>query len=676
MSRTAPAAARRTRRHFSAQHRFLLTLAATTALSLGATMAPAWAEPITPIPDGYDKLEGLGGGRGEALAVSGDGKTVVGRSYLEAFYWTATDGTQPVGLLPSTSNSTARAVNADGSVIVGDSGNIAFRWTADGGIQTLSGVNALTSFAFGVSADGSAVVGYQVVGGYAGAFLWTTDHGGTVTELGTLKADNSGNSAAVGISSNGLFVVGDAENDDDNLNHAFRWTTEGGMQDLGVLQTGYSSAAKAVNTDGSVVVGLANTSDGYRAFRWTQGGTMESLDTLAGGSFSKANALSKDGSIIVGESATDDQNRGFVWTEQTQMITVEEWLRNSGVSVSHDFTQNATGISADGTVIVGTTEYSSAYIARSGSGIIDVEQFARSLSGSPSARTSLDQASTALNGLHGDPMRNRLDAGRQYLQISTDGGYDKSDVSNGGLVITDLTYAYGFEGGITARIAAGGLYTDQNLEAGGDFNQKGLFISPEVTLPVTGAIYATVSGYYGSSSLHIDRGYLNGGALDYSQGKTDVDSWAARVRFDWLDAFKLQDTSMTPYTSLTYAHSRMDAYTETGGGFPARFDESTDHATVWRLGVDGVTPLNDQFRVLTRGEVAYRFEDKTAGTTGEIIGLSGFSFDGQDTDRVWLRGGVGAEFDVAGGTATFMLNASTQGNDPSLWVKTAWKVSF
>jgi probable HAF family extracellular repeat protein len=673
MSRTAPAAAHHKSRHSAAQHRFFLTLAATTALSLGATMAPAWAAApgTVPEPDGYEELGALVGNHASPNGISADGKTVVGSSVGNAFRWTAADGI--TGLAPL--GSAAYAASADGSVIVGQSGNIAFRWTADGGIETLNGLNAQTSFAFGVSGDGSAVVGYQDIGGYSGAFLWTTDGGGTVTPLGTLRTDNSGNSKALGISDNGLFIVGEAENND-NVNHAFRWTTEGGMQDLGGLQTGYSSSAKAISSDGSVVVGLANTSDNYRAFRWTQGGTMESLGTLEGGHFSKANALSKDGSIIVGESATDDQNRGFVWTEQTQMITVEEWLRNSGVSVSHDFTQNATGISADGTVIVGTTEYSSAYIARSGSGIVDVEQFARSLSGSPSARTSLDQASTALNGLHGDPMRNRLDAGRQYLQISTDGGYDKSDASNGGLVITDLTYAYGFEGGITARIAAGGLYTDKNLEAGGDFNQKGLFISPEVTLPVTGAIYATVSGYYGSSSLHIDRGYLNGGALDYSQGKTDVDSWAARVRFDWLDAFKLQDTSMTPYTSLTYAHSRMDAYTETGGGFPARFDESTDHATVWRLGVDGVTPLNDQFRVLTRGEVAYRFEDKTAGTTGEIIGLSGFSFDGQDTDRVWLRGGVGAEFDVAGGTATFMLNASTQGNDPSLWVKTAWKVSF
>lgn len=676
MSRTAPAATRRKRHSSSSQQRFFLTLATTTALSLGATMAPAWASPVRPAPDGYEESSGINGEGASVYAVSADGKTVVGRSYLDAFYWTVAGGVEPVGLLPGTSNSTARAVNADGSVIVGDSGNIAFRWTADGGIETLNGLTAQMSFANGVSGDGSAVVG-EIIDGQYRAFLWTTDNGGHVTYLGTLKSDNSGGSRASGISSNGLYVIGLASNDIDSMSHAYRWSTEGGMQDLGVLEAGKSSSARAINSDGSVVVGVADTSAGAIAFRWTQqSNVMESLSTLAGGSSSTARALSADGSIIVGQSNIGAQDRGFVWTEQTQMITVEEWLRNSGVSVSNDFTEDATGISADGTVIVGTTEYATAYIARSGSGIIDVEQFASSLAGAPSARIGLDHASTALNGLHGDPMRNRLDAGRQFLQVSTDGGYDKSDASHGGLVITDLTYAYGFEGGITARIAAGGLYTDQNLEAGGDFNQKGLFISPEVTLPVTGALYATVSGYYGSSSLHIDRGYLNGGVMDYSQGKTDVDSWAAKVRFDWLDAFKLNDTSLTPFTSLTYARSSMDAYTETGGGFAASFDKSSDHATIWRVGLDGVTPLNEQFRVLTRGEVAYRFEDRSANTSGTINGLSGFNFDGQDSDRVWVRGGVGAEFDVAGGTATLMLNASTQGNDPSLWVKSAWKVSF
>lgn len=628
------------RRTLSRQ-RLLLTLASTSAL--GLSNLPAWSDQNAPAADeyGYQELGVLpGGSSSNAYGVSADGSVVVGYSAStngnRAFRWTQTDDTMSsLGVLTGGTSSFGRGVNADGSVVVGASytstGDRAFRWTqADNTMQDLGVLPGRTlSYARGVSADGSVVVGYSGGGGHgSSAFRWTEGNGGT-------------------------------------------------MQNLGVLAGGSSSFANGVSADGSVVVGYSGSSNGYRAFRWTQtDGTMTSLGVLAGGSSSFANGVNKDGSVVVGQSGSSNGNRAFRWTKRDGMITVEDWLRNSGVIVTSDFTGSANAVSADGSVVVGATRTNTAFIARGDSGIIDIEEFASSLSGSPSARLGLDQANTVLNGLHGDPMRNRLEVGKQFMQVSTDSGYDKSDASNGGVVITDLTYAYGFEGGITARIAAGGLYTDQNLEAGGDFNQKGWFLSPEVTVPVTGALYATVGGYYGSSSLSIDRGYLNGGALDYSQGKTDVDSWAARVRFDWLDAFKLKDTSLTPYTSLTYAHSRMDAYTETGGGFPARFDASSDHATIWRAGIDGVTPLNDQFRVLTRGEVAYRFEDKTSGPSGTIIDLSDFNFGGQDTDRVWLRGGVGAEFDVAGGTATLMLNVSTQGNDPSLWVKSAWKVAF
>jgi hypothetical protein len=100
MSRTAPAAARHKSRHSAAQHRFFLTLAATTALSLGATMAPAWAAApgTVPEPDGYEELGALVGNHASPNGISADGKTVVGSSVGNAFRWTAADGI--TGLAP------------------------------------------------------------------------------------------------------------------------------------------------------------------------------------------------------------------------------------------------------------------------------------------------------------------------------------------------------------------------------------------------------------------------------------------------------------------------------------------------------------------------------------------------------------------------------------------------
>lgn len=120
----------------------------------------------------------------------------------------------------------------------------------------------------------------------------------------------------------------------------------------------------------------------------------------------------------------------------------------------------------------------------------------------------------------------------------------------------------------------------------------------------------------------------------------------------------------------------MGAYAETGGAFPARFDASGQQSTIIRAGLDGVTDLSDSIRLLARAEAAYRLEKKTAATTGTIDGLMGFSFAGQDIDRFWLRGGLGAEFDVAGGTASLNLNVTTEGGDPNLWVRTGWKIAF
>lgn len=176
--------------------------------------------------------------------------------------------------------------------------------------------------------------------------------------------------------------------------------------------------------------------------------------------------------------------------------------------------------------------------------------------------------------------------------------------------------------------------------------------------------------------MSIERGYLNGGTMDYSRGETDLNVWAAKLRFDWLDALTIGEWNLTPYAGVTYAKAEMGAYAETGGAFPAGFDASGEQSTIIRAGLDGVTNFSDSIRFLARAEAAYRLEKKTATTTGTIDDLMGFSFAGQDIDRFWLRGGLGAEFDIAGGTASLNVNVTTEGNDPGLWVRAGWKITF
>jgi probable HAF family extracellular repeat protein len=166
-------------------------------------------------------------------------------------------------------------------------------------------------------------------------------------DLGTLGGDES---SAYGVSADGSVVVGWAEYAIYER-RAFRWTASGGMQDLGDLGGGLSWAT-GVSADGSVVVGWAeNASDDSRAFRWTASGGMQDLGTL-GGPRSRAFGVSADGSVVVGwaENASG-YNRAFRWTAQTGMQDLNELYAN--LFLDGSYLEVATAISPDERYIVG-----------------------------------------------------------------------------------------------------------------------------------------------------------------------------------------------------------------------------------------------------------------------------------------------------------------------------------
>lgn len=123
------------------------------------------------------------------------------------------------------------------------------------------------------------------------------------------------NSVAIDVSANGSVVVGVAESSSGS--EAFRWTGAGGMVGLGDLPGGsFYSFASGVSADGSVVVGESQSASGREAFRWT--GSMVGLGDLSGGGFfSRASGVSADGSVVVGEGLSDASSpapKAFRWT--------------------------------------------------------------------------------------------------------------------------------------------------------------------------------------------------------------------------------------------------------------------------------------------------------------------------------------------------------------------------
>lgn len=272
-----------------------------------------------------------------------------------------TDGElQNLGFLTSPSlgaSSTAHGVSGNGSVVIGTSTNAtgfaAFRWTADGSMSELGhilGNNSATSDseALGISANGLVIVGYEAQSALpfvVEAFRWTASEGmqglgflpGAAPVISWANAANADGSVIVGASNN---VLNDTE--------AFRWTSAG-MVGLGYLGTnlGYSEA-KGVSADASIVVGMSeNTAGGFEAFRWSSGsmlglGHLTNVPTHT----SQANAISADGAVIVGKSnSTGGEQEAFRWTSSAGMVGLG--LLPGKVS---SFAQ---AVNADGSVVVG-----------------------------------------------------------------------------------------------------------------------------------------------------------------------------------------------------------------------------------------------------------------------------------------------------------------------------------
>jgi probable HAF family extracellular repeat protein len=178
----------------------------------------------------------------------------------------------------------------------------------------------------------------------------------TFTPLGDLPGGEF-ISDALGVSADGSVVVGVSSSK--NGFEAFRWTAEVGMVGLGDLPGGaFESGAVAVSADGSVVVGHGSGLESgvagftYEPFRWTASGGMVGLGKLpdADQHLSFALDISADGSVIVGyDSPNVPEDKAFLWTA-------------SGGLVRMPSARIAVGVSADGSVVVGQRDSSNSEV--------------------------------------------------------------------------------------------------------------------------------------------------------------------------------------------------------------------------------------------------------------------------------------------------------------------------
>jgi len=669
---------------------FLFAAAVLTA-SASTVLVPATAFGQTA---GITQLDGLSGiFNSTAYAISADGSTVIGDASVPnslAFRWTQATGMVPLGVLVNVSHSFARGVSNDGSVVVGWAdlgGPRAFRWTAVQGIVSLGVLNGgHASFASGVNGDGSVAVGAAIDGATIGmrAFRWTQATG--MVSLGVLSGGTR--SSATGVSGDGSVVVGSSDATG-NVSRAFRWTQQTGMVNLGILNGGNFSDAMAVSRDGNVVVGIADGGPGGfdgGGFRWTQANGMVSLGTLSGGFTSQPLAVNADGSVIVGSGLDrgPDGNgvmeRALRWTQATGWQTMEDWLRANGVSVPTVLTRVARGVSGDGNVVVGDLYNGFGFIARIsgfGNGLISLDDLQSSLSGNAATAPQAASLGTlVLHGIHSRPLLHRVKRGETCLWAAGDLGAEQRD-HHDGFAVGELGACYRVSEGLQASISLGRASSRQNLAFDGRSSVNATHGTAALLYSIPGTnLWMSGEFLYQGGDAHVRRGYLNGGAQDHSSGRADFNTVAARLRVDWEDVSRLGDLGLTPYADVSHSSTRLDAYTESGGAFPAHLNARKQRNTDIRVGSDFAYPLSSDNKVLGRLEAAHRFQGAGTSISGTLLGLFDFDLPTQTTKRDWLRASVGVQSKLGGGTFTLMLNSSTQGAAPIHWVNASYQVAF
>lgn len=296
-----------------------------------------------------------------ALGLSFDGNVILGLAYngfssSQGVSWvngsSVATGLSTLG----GTKSVPYGLSADGSVIVGwsylsgNSGQRPVSWvdgsTSGIDLGTLGGTYGV---AFAVSSDGNVIVGqsstpsnlrYEAVSWVNGST--------TATVLGSLGGTQS---LPYGLSADGSVIVGFSKTTGDTADHAVSWLNGSTTaNDLGTLG-GTNSVAYAVSANNAVIVGRAETAGShYHAAAWFNGSTSATdLGTL-GGTTSVARIVSVDGSVIVGSAKTtgDAADHAVSWLNGSP--TAND-LGTLGGTYSAAY-----GMNADGSVIVGEAQ--------------------------------------------------------------------------------------------------------------------------------------------------------------------------------------------------------------------------------------------------------------------------------------------------------------------------------
>ena len=532
-------------------------------------------------------------GDSEATALSGDGLVVGGlarndNGEYRGIIWSGSNRTTKteLGTLKADNSGGAyvHALNRNGSVAVGGASSdidsllrpivwSGSNWGTITHLGTLDGSGVLPGIASAVSDDGSIVVGgadSDDPSSYLRAIVWSGSGWATKTDLGTLKADNTGNSGANAVSGDGSLVFGEAENDNGET-HATVWSGSGWATktDLGTLKadnTGNSSAS-AVSGDGSVVGGSAEKDNGethatvWSGNNWATKTDLGTLKTDNSGS-SQVNAISADGKFAVGQAENDNGNtRAAVWN-----------LRNLNNARPTDTANTRASLS---------------------------------LLSADTAAMLAQRARAAENLLGGC----RADGGKFCYSA----GY-RRDIGHGASSRgADFAFGYGFTDNFDAAVS---LAVPARAEENGSHRLKsGVGIGLSARLHNGAGWYAVPAAAFETDKTRIRRPHLNGTESPENTVRTKGRAYSLTAGRDYGTS---GEKTLGWYAALRRTEAERPSYSEDAGlSFPFAYGAAKLKETSLAAGIKGRLPLTGKLAWYGNAEVAQRVGGGKARFTAE-----------------------------------------------------------
>ena len=573
-------------------------------------------------------------------ASSGDGEIIIGTNY----------------------NQENATMGLSNGFSIGSAGITAFKLNSDGSSQELGNYQeflpclwdstttcerySMGSIANDISYDGSTIVGTLVMldkGALAigdlvkalgfEAFIWDENNGYKV--LGSLS-DSKMFSVANAVNSDGSIVAGTSEGD--NGMEAFKWTSSEGMIGLGDLPGGeYFSSALDVSNDGDKIAGFSSVgTDIYEAFKWTSEEGMTGLGRPSASESSLAMSISGDGNVVVGAMGDLESKNlnAFRWDLANGMQKVTSWLTTTGASVPSALSLDiATSTNEDGSVVGGMSD-GSAWLAFSGRGVVFPDTYTPTLViPKISSQASFQLLDLSLDGSHHLPLKTMLKSKDKCFWAN--GDWSDKETKNTYSKLFEIGSCLDIDSDIRVGLGLGKSMSKKSIANEISSKIDGKYLYSEVgTTPLDNKdVVFSLSAFIGSWNSDITRYYLNSSIYDSSIGTPDISMTGFKVRADYMDLFNINGFSISPSIGLTRSNIKTNAYLETGGGFPVKFDKQTQFRTVAKVGLRGEKDIQNVGRLRVMVDRSHEVSRSNSNITGSIPGWMAFDIENNSSDN-------------------------------------------